>query len=150
MQAKLRRMEVSNSQAVIENENLKNVLKFETDLRKARDAKESQLLGVASAAQDSSMKWSSEHIKRIMLQDKLVLDKTADLKKRMEERKANNVQDLLNAIQEDMDANQAEMKTKIPGAIKDFEKKFKEVSNQNKKLESEIDKVQSLLEKNQK
>ena len=74
MQAKLRRMEVGNSQAVIENENLKNVLKFETDLRKARDAKEQQLLGVASAVQDDSMKWASENVKRIMFQDKLVLD----------------------------------------------------------------------------
>lgn len=44
MQVKLRKMQVTIEQDKIKNENLQNVQKFETELRKVRDTKESEML----------------------------------------------------------------------------------------------------------
>ena len=56
-------METQIEASHIENQNLKNVLTFEEDLRKTRDANEVEILDVACSAQADTMEWASGNLK---------------------------------------------------------------------------------------
>ena len=143
MQAKHRRMEISIQSGQIENENLKNVQKFEEELRKSRNKKESEILEIASSTQKASMAQATSTIKEFMVQDKKVKEQTDDLKKKMAFRLQNNVQDLLGNIEENMEANRNEIEIKIPQYVKEYEEKYLGMSQANLKLSEQIENLES-------
>lgn len=84
-------MQVNIESERIKNENLKNVAKFETDLRKQRDARETDMLGVASSTQKDSIAWTIKNIDEITAQDGQIDHEGNALKLKMNQRQKKNV-----------------------------------------------------------
>ena len=54
------------------NDNLNNVSKFETQLRKNRDGMENTILNVASEAQDTSFDWTNANLVKVQQEDERI------------------------------------------------------------------------------
>ena len=106
MQIKLRKMQVSIEEEQIKNDNLKNVKNFEMQLRKTRDAQETEMLNTAGITQKSSMKWTQDSLAEVLKQDDLIKQENQDLKAKMAQRQKVNVQELIKLIENDMQVNQ--------------------------------------------
>jgi gas vesicle protein len=130
--------------AEIHNENLKNVQAFEQELRQARDKQELEILQIASQAQLDSIAWTKENINQIRNEDEMIVKKTQELKDYMANRLQENVQQLVNIIEEDINANREEMKDKIPTFINEYQQKHTDLTGQNTKLRQQIENIQLL------
>ena len=65
MQMQLRKIQVSIESEQVTNQNLKNVKKFEEELRKNRDDQEREILKVGTETQADSIQWSKNAKKEI-------------------------------------------------------------------------------------
>lgn len=94
-------MDVNIEQEAVKNGNLKKVLDTETDLRKYRDKKESDLLNIASKTQVDSANWMTSNLKTVTTEDDKIKKETQALKDKMDHRKTTIVQQLLSEIDAD-------------------------------------------------
>ena len=107
--SKLREMEVNIEQEAVKNGNLKKVVETETDLKKFRDKKESELLNIANKTQVDSATWINGNLKTVNTEDDKIRKETQALKDKMEHRKTTIVQQLLAEIEQDRKQNQLEV-----------------------------------------
>ena len=81
----------------------------ETDLKKFRDKKESELLNIANKTQVDSASWINGNLKTVSTEDDKIKKETQALKDKMEHRKTTIVQQLLSEIEQDRKQNQLEV-----------------------------------------
>ena len=82
----------------------------EAELRKRRDANETDVLQEAARTQTNNLNWINECGQEIKEQDYTISTMTKTLKDTMEKRQRNNVQKLLQAIEHDQASNIAEIR----------------------------------------
>lgn len=80
-------MEVNIEQEVVKNGNLRKVQETETELRRFRDKKETELLNVAVKSQKESEVWMDHNIKVVEMEDSKVKQEAKTLKDKMNHRK---------------------------------------------------------------
>ena len=92
-------MEVNIEQEVVKNGNLRKVQETETDLRRFRDKKETELLNVAVQSQKESEVWMDHNLKVVEMEDSRVQQEAKSLKDKMNHRKNTIVEQLLQDIE---------------------------------------------------
>lgn len=69
------------------------------------------------------MQMASQSVEEVQDQDRIVVSAIDKLNSQMTLRQQTNVKKLVTLIEQDMEANRAEMSSKIPQFIKDYQKK---------------------------
>ena len=92
-------MEVNIEQEVVKNGNLRKVQETESELRKFRDKKETELLNVAVNTQKDSAAWMNHNLKVVEMEDNKVNQESKSLKDKMNHRKNIIVEQLLQDIE---------------------------------------------------
>lgn len=102
---KLREMEVNIEQEQVKNGNLRKVQETESELRKFRDKKETELLNVATKTQVDSATWISQNLNSVTTEDDRIKKETQALRDKMDKRRNTIVKQLLTEIENDCKQN---------------------------------------------